>query len=90
MEEKYLRQVVCFVDLFVLRHSGTAQTNAISTYFMLQNQPRDVFSLFFWASCVRVSDVFWCSVDFRTCLVARIEITNKIRPCSRIYYSSVS
>jgi hypothetical protein len=54
MEEKYVNQVVCLVNLFVLRHSGTAQTNipvtfrtnAISTYFMLQSQPRDVFSLF--------------------------------------------
>jgi hypothetical protein len=54
MEEKYLKQVVCLIGLFVLRHSGTAQTNilvtfrtnAISTYFMLQSQPRDVFPLF--------------------------------------------
>jgi hypothetical protein len=54
MEEKYLKQVVCLVRLFVLLHSGTAQTNipvtfrtnAISMYFMLQSQSRDVFSLF--------------------------------------------
>jgi len=66
MEEKYLKQVVCLVGLFVLRLSGTAQTNipvtfrtnAISTYFMLQSQARDVFSLFSW----RREFVFWmCS-----------------------------